>query len=125
MSNLNLPNLSYKSLSDMAIQPGETRKLAYETTVETMGDVFVIRHHGNAIAEVGLWSLDITDCGWGSSTTRTRLNKVVRDNVTDIPVHLNQKNYQQVLTWFKSTFPFRWASFRMDAGVWTLTSVTA
>lgn len=129
MSNLNLPSLSYKSLTDMDIRDGERRKLAYETTAETMGSetgpVFIIRHHGHAIAEIGIWSVDVSNCGWGSSTNWQRLTKVLRDNIVGIPVAVRQSKGEQLLTWFKSSFNFGQASFRMVAGAWTMTSVTA
>lgn len=88
MSNLKLPRMTYDSLK-LGIEQRRTRNpdtpmtLAYATTAEyyyEYGDEFIgIRHHGNAIAQVGPDRLDLTTAGWDSVTTANRLHKILGD----------------------------------------------
>jgi hypothetical protein len=114
------------------VRPGETKTVAYATTVENRGGVFYVRHHGNPIATIGTYTLLVSNAGWGSSTTRTRLNTILHDN--DIHVSVTQKNWEQLLVvpedlsrwdWEHTTsHPFSRAYFEMVAGTWTLAAVS-
>jgi hypothetical protein len=80
---------------------------------------YVITHHSSFIAFIGPWNVEVSNAGWGSSTTRTRLNMILRDN--NIPASVKQRDFVQVLVFAGKSYPnFRWAEFRMVAGVWTL-----
>jgi hypothetical protein len=83
MSNLKLPIMRYESFIDSRF--GVKRKIAYKTTAERYnyshgGYRIVIRHHGNAIAELysdgTVW---LGTGGWNSKTTAHRLEAIARD----------------------------------------------
>ena len=87
MSNLNLPRMTYANLATLTRGRIDRVKLAYETTVERMRasngaswDVFLIRHHGNAIAEIGPDYFTLDNGGWNSRTTADRLQRILKDN---------------------------------------------
>lgn len=84
MSNLNLPKLTYANLATLTRGRIDRVKLAYETTAErsTYGtwDTFLIRHHGNVIAEIGPDSFTLDNAGWNSRTTADRLHRILKDN---------------------------------------------
>jgi hypothetical protein len=84
MSNLKLPMMTFESL----MRSGHTKTLAYATTAELVpsddngktDDYIVIRHHGTVIAEIaGQW-VYVTNAGYDSSTTRSRIHKILSDN---------------------------------------------
>jgi hypothetical protein len=126
MSNLSFKSKAHPVYLKNFLGNRYIRELAYSTYVKSpvVGN-FVITHHDNVIAEISDWEVYLTNAGWGSSTTRTRLNQILRDN--DIPFYVAQRNYSQVL--FQRgedgdtviTDEFRSASFRMNAGVWEVT----
>lgn len=131
MSNLKLPKMHPVTLRDI-VRPGQTKTVAYATTVENRGGVFYVRHHGNPIAIIGAYSVIVSNCGWGSSTTRTRLSTILHDN--SIRASVTQKNWEQVLVvsgdasawdWEHATrHPFSRAIFEMRAGTWELSAVS-
>lgn len=55
-----------------------------------------IAYHGNTIAELTNNDVYVSNCGWGSPTTRERINSVLKEN--GIPFHVSQKNHKQILT---------------------------
>jgi hypothetical protein len=119
MSNLTLKKTDYKSLTDLKLGGYQTRKLGHNTNVQRISDTYVIDYHNNAIAEVGVWMVAITNAGWGTSTTRNRLNIILRDN--GIPAAVFQKDYAQYLRFGGSVYPFGGTTvFDMVAGEWTL-----
>lgn len=91
MSNLNLPKMTYTTLSGLIhLRAAQHRygpvKLAYETTAERVSDGSVlVRHHGNPIAQIGPDWFTLSGAGWNSSTTATRLAQILRDNQTTLP----------------------------------------
>lgn len=87
MSNLNLPRMTYANLATLTRARTDRVKLAYETTAERVRasngaswDAFLIRHHGNAIAEIGPDYFTLDNGGWNSRTTADRLQRILRDN---------------------------------------------
>jgi hypothetical protein len=133
MSNLKLPKMHPVTLRDI-VRPGDTKTVAYATTVENRGGVFYVRHHGNPIAIIGTFGVSISNAGWGSSTTRTRLTTILHDN--DIKAHVTQikgVQYLRVLadqssrewSWEGAELhPFSRAIFEMRAGTWALAAVS-
>ncbi len=86
MSNLNLPKMTYGTLSAMVRDSRNYQaELAYKTTAEygDGGHTVVIRHHGNPIAEIGEHFFTLDNAGWHSRTTSDRLNRILQDNCTD------------------------------------------
>jgi hypothetical protein len=91
-----------------------------------------IDYHGNRIAEINDWNVYISNCGYGTPTTRTRINSVLADN--HIPYRVTQKNHSQILStripvyndmnqishyvWTVIDSDFHSGNFVMDAGVW-------
>lgn len=47
------------------------------TRVDIEDGAVLVRLHGNLIAQIGESVLDISDCGWPTVTTRSRLNAVI------------------------------------------------
>lgn len=87
MSNLNLPRMTYVNLAKLTRGRIDRVKLAYETTAERIQasngaswDTFLIRHHGNAIAEIGPDYMTLDNGGWNSRTTADRLQRILKDN---------------------------------------------
>lgn len=123
MSNLKLPILTFDAITESlkTAHPNATgdigKSVAYATGVATLGynplvdplpRTVAVIHHTSVIASlwVGAGNLHITNAGYSSSTTRTRLNKVLNDNkLTQWGV--TQKNFVQVLINFdsKESFP--------------------
>lgn len=85
MSNLKLPTLTYAALADR-IKDGQTLHIGYMTTAEKVGglgdaEFIMIRHHYSTIAVLYKdGTVYITNAGYDSSTTRNRINHVLRDN---------------------------------------------
>lgn len=87
MSNLNLPRMTYANLATLTKGRIDRVSIAYKTTVERSNsgglrgswDLFLVRHHGNPIAEIGPDFFTIDNGGWNSRTTADRLNRIVRD----------------------------------------------
>lgn len=132
MSNLKLPNLSWKSLDTILppltgnLQWGRAKKIGYETWAWRDGDEIVIRHHSTDIARIGIWSVDITPHGYASSTTTARLHKIMVDNglwpsgwtfaIRQFSLALITRDDMKKGT----PVPYNGVSFEMVAGVWTL-----
>lgn len=96
MSNLSLPSMTHRNLTAM-LKPGKVKTLAFETTAYAGADGSVaVAHHGTRIATISAHSIQITNAGWSSQTTRARIHKVLTDNSTGFS--LGQKNFEQVLT---------------------------
>jgi hypothetical protein len=99
MSNLNMPRTTYAALTARFARGGRAvRTLCYATTVERHAEdprFFVIRQHGNAIAEVGPMELYVTNAGWSSATTRARINSILESY--RLPFYVSQRQGDQVL----------------------------
>ena len=107
MSNLTLKATDWASLAKLA-KNGETKKLGYNTTVENVDGTMFIRHHDNIIAALSPdGSFTISNAGWGSVTTRDRLNRILRSN--GVRFGITQKNFVQVL--FQHGTDDRWENF--------------
>jgi hydrogenase maturation factor len=121
MSNLTLPKMNPANLAKIA-KVGIDKKIAYATIVNRMvsGD-YMVYHHGNAIACIGTGEIEVSNAGWDSSTTRTRLNIILRDN--DISARVYQKNYNQYLSFNGKDYEFSSAVFQKISGEWLLTIV--
>jgi len=51
--------------------------------------------HGNKIAEVGEGFIHLDHCGWKTTTTKSRINSILRENGAG-----NESVYQKNHTWF-------------------------
>lgn len=99
MSNLNLPTLTFDAIK-AAVLKGRSktsRKIMNNTDAYLLngGDKVVVHHHGSAIAILTATSLYLTNAGYGSQTTRERLNGFLSSNNTG--VYLAQRQGHQVL----------------------------
>lgn len=99
MSNLKMPNMTHAAISDrfFSRRGDQTRKVAYATTATLAlpAEHFLIRQHGNIIAEIGTADLLVTNAGYGSSTTRARLNAIL--SAHGLPFYVVQRQGAQVL----------------------------
>jgi hypothetical protein len=100
MSNLQMPNMTHAAILDrfFSRRGDQTRKIAYATTATLVlpAEHLIIRQHGNAIAEIGTADLRVTNAGYGSSTTRARLNAILSSH--GLPFGINQHKGDQVLS---------------------------
>lgn len=94
MSNLSLPKMTHVTLTNMLLN-AEAKgkrgplKIAYETTIERTPGTnhnILVRHHGNPIADIGPDFFTLDNAGWHSVTTANRLNHILRDNQTTLPI---------------------------------------
>ena len=81
MSNLNLPTMTFENIAKKMVGKS-TLKLAYATEAVQGNSTSPIEilHHGNRIAVLSPENLYVSNCGWDSSTTATRLRKIMSDN---------------------------------------------
>jgi hypothetical protein len=128
MSNLSFKTFAHPVFLKKFLNEGrykDNRQLAYATWVSENDGAFLLSHHNSVIAQIEDWRVMVANCGYTSSTTRARINQVLRDN--DIPFYVAQRNYSQIL--FQRgkdgdtviTDNFRSAEFTMIAGVWEVT----
>lgn len=101
MSNLKLPNMSYRNLYNLTsdVTKGDEIKLAYATTVrrsEHDEQAIQVLHHGNLIAVMFPTFIRLSNGGWDSKTTAMRLNRIVRDN--NIAAHVSLRKGDTVLS---------------------------
>lgn len=73
-----------------AIQQRKNWQLS-NTQVTVHGGTIVVRLHGNIIAEITSTALFLSDAGWRSSTTKSRLNAILQHY--KLPL-VYQKQYQ-------------------------------
>lgn len=110
MSNLNLPKLTYANLATLTRARTDRVKLAYETTAERIKasngaswDTFLIRHHGNVIAEIGPDYMTLDNGGWNSRTTANRLHTILKDNGINYSARCckltRQDDYARIAIW--------------------------
>lgn len=91
MSNLKLPTMTFEALSK-TLKAGGDRKLAYATvaTRSEDGKKIFISQHGNVIATLAPDSVSIDNCGYDTTTTATRLRKILSDNGITYYVRIKQ-----------------------------------
>lgn len=96
MSNLKLPVMTFEALSKN-VKPGQTRKLAYATEAYRShdGTRITITQHSNPIAILSEKSVFVDNCGYDTTTTSTRINKILSDN--EIPYYVRIRQYQMRL----------------------------
>lgn len=105
MSNLKMPIMTFRAIGDRFFsRRGEAqRTIAYATTATFATDgvhvEYIIRHHGHAIGWLASDEIAIDNAGYGTPTTRARLNAILGSN--DLPYYVAQRNGEQVL--FSST----------------------
>lgn len=92
--------MSYSQLADYFKRTGRTSKkignntYAYPTYRGHDLPSVTIELHGNIIARLTPGAYYLTNAGWGTPTTRNRLDGIARAN--GIPVRFSQKNYKQI-----------------------------
>lgn len=103
----------------------QEKTLGYSTTVARRtidGEThFEIRYHGNLIGAVGENDVFVSNKGWGTPTTRNRINKIL--NANGINYGTGQKNYAQLLygpDWEIVTDTFYSAYFKRDENGWSI-----
>lgn len=121
MSNLKLPTMTHENLSKL-VPVGKIRKLAYATEARHHTDgTIVVTQHGNIIATMTTDSLYVSNAGWDSTTTATRLRKILGDNKTGYYVRIRDygmRFYNDSHTELDSSFHS--ASFNRLGTVWAL-----
>jgi len=77
MSNLKLQNITdYASAKDF-IGNRDRAKLGHNTYLyRSIDDSFYVEYHGNMIVEYRVDSTYVSNCGWHTTTTTNRLNKL-------------------------------------------------
>jgi hypothetical protein len=73
------------------LNAGESWKLD-NTYVENTGDYTVVKLHGNVIAKLGDFWIQLFDGGFRSVTTKSRLNAILKENGIGESVY--QKNFE-------------------------------
>lgn len=98
MSNLKLQNTNYAELlKRLKTRKGKALKVGNNTeAILISGDVVIITYHDNGIVRMDPDSITFSNAGWGTSTTRTRLDIIAGDN--NVPLWFGQKNFAQTLT---------------------------
>lgn len=102
MSNLKMPTMTFEAIADrfFSRRGDATRTIAYATTATFVTDgvhvEYLIRHHGNPIAWVAEKEVAVSNAGYGTPTTRARINAVLASN--GLPFHVGQRNHRQVLS---------------------------
>lgn len=102
MSNLKLPELTFDALK-ASILKGRNKKnrtIANNTVASlyepgSTNETIVVTHHGSTIAILTPYSMTITNAGYGSASTRERVNGFLDSYGTDL--YVAQRNRAQVL----------------------------
>ncbi len=91
MSNLKLPTMTHENLRKMLGKRSE-RTIAYATKIhsEHGADVITVTQHGNVIATLTPGMVHIDNCGYATTTTATRLRKILADNGIGYYVRIKQ-----------------------------------
>lgn len=113
-------------------------KVGHNTEALPFGTGYIVKYHDNTIAEIYDYSVTVTNAGWGTSTTRDRINQILSSN--GVQFYTAQRNHHQVLVkrnmeivgadhngnpiqervHRQVTDEFNGATFRMVAGGWDL-----
>lgn len=102
MSNLKLPTLTFDALKAHVLG-GRTKTertvanntVAYLYEADSTNETIVVRHHGSTIATLTPYSLTVTNAGYGSASTRERVNGFLDSN--DTGLYVAQRAGVQVL----------------------------
>lgn len=91
MSNLKLPTMTYDNLHKILAKSKKSLvKVAYATEVMSTANGISVLQHGNVIAELTPDTLYIDNCGYDTTTTATRLRKILADNGIGYYVRIKQ-----------------------------------
>lgn len=83
MTNLKLPEMSFKNLSKLAPSNGNWKKIAYATYVRNVligQGIVEVKHHNSVIANIFELGVDLDNHGYNSRSTAHRMNQILRDN---------------------------------------------
>jgi len=102
MSNLKLPTLTFDALKAHILggRNKHSRAVANNTVAYLYEDgstneAIVVMHHGSVIAALTPYSLTVTNAGYGSASTRERVNGFLDSNYTGL--YVAQRQGYQVL----------------------------
>lgn len=124
MRGLNLPSMKFSALERRLVAGKLSGMVAYATTVSrgTSSRSIHVQHHGNEIARLTPMTLWVSCAGYSSSTTRDRLNAILKDN--DVHYGVSQIKGRQWLTAKNGTYTQPFAAnaqfIRDEAGKWEL-----
>lgn len=124
MSNLKLLSTKFEEIKKTKKFQDREGLLGYKTTAlySTRYDSVIIRHHSSVIAAFNDKVALISNVGYGTPTTRNRLNRIMHDN--DIPYTVSQHNFKQILVphddWTKNVWNGYSATFVKEDGVWNV-----
>ena len=92
MSNLQLPNMHDYLTASQVLGDKQHKRIGYKTDLKRLSrTVLSVEHHGSKIIEYRAdGTILITNAGWGSSTTKSRLHRL-----TPMNVRVFQKDYVQ------------------------------
>ena len=95
MSNLTMPTMTYAALLPK-LKENTVTSIAYSTNAKLLEYAIGVYYHGNLIAKLYEdGSVFISNAGWETPTTRTRINKILRSN--NILWGVTQKDFVQYL----------------------------
>jgi hypothetical protein len=123
MRDLNLPSIKFSDL-ERRLGSNSGMTLAYATVISREDNTRTIHvlHHGNEIARLTPMTLWVSCAGYSSSTTRDRLNAILKDN--DVHYGVSQIKGRQWLTAKNGTYTQPFAAnaqfIRDEAGKWEL-----
>ena len=84
MSNLNLPEMDYYTLRQIANSDRNSGKpwvkIGYQTFIRLDGSHVLVRHHDTVIADISTTQVYLYHGGYHSPTTANRLNKILFAN---------------------------------------------
>jgi hypothetical protein len=99
MSNLKLPELTFDALKAFILKGRDkTSRTVANNTVATLGGIgqtITVRHHGSTIAILSPNQITVTNAGYGSASTRERVNGFLSSNNTGL--YIGQRQGAQVL----------------------------
>jgi hypothetical protein len=93
-----------ETLMNAAIEAGKDWKLA-NTEVVACSDVSDVYLHGNLIARIGETWMQLFDCGYQTTTTKSRLNAILKAHGCD-GEYIFQKNFQWFINYNGAPIPF-------------------
>lgn len=84
MSNLNLPEMDYYTLRQIANSDRNSgkpwAKIGYQTWIRRDGAHVLVKHHDTVIADISQTAVKLFHEGYHSSTTANRMNRILYAN---------------------------------------------
>lgn len=112
MSNLILPRMNYETLSELATNGDQWKKIAYATYVRVNNGDVSVKHHDSTIATITRnGDIYLDNNGYESCTTANRLDKILLENSGRYRVGIS--NHRMVIRDMKNN----WKEYPMDSNI--------